>query len=159
VLIGAAATIGIWTVQVLYAWDALERYYLAHYILVSAGWFEKYAVLHTVDARGKSHPAMLADIEPVDAPRGAIPFRLTEAAKEAGAVRLVNPVITVDRKRFTAFLRDGIYHGGTIADLAKPGIAFGVTATVIGMILAWGRWIGGRKTSCGMAGACAARSS
>jgi type IV secretory pathway TraG/TraD family ATPase VirD4 len=97
-------------------------------------------VLYTVDRRGKSHPAIPAEVEPVQvvrAPRGTIPFRLSEGAKKAGAVRLVNPVVAVDRERFKAFLRDWIYHGRTLTDLAKLGLAGGLAVMVIGMIVAW----------------------
>jgi hypothetical protein len=142
IFLGITTTIAVWIYQPKYQWTAIERHYLTPYMLVSAGWFEKYAVLHTVDEKGKSHPATPAEVESVDmtnAPRGTVPFRLTEAAKKARAVKLVNPVVTIDKERFKAFLRDWIYHGQTLTDLAKPGMWYGLGVTAVLFVLAWPR--------------------
>ena len=65
---------------------------LAHYVVSSAGLFQKYLVLHTVDRRGRWHPTVPAEVVPVQManyPHGAIPFRLSTAAVEHGAVRWI----------------------------------------------------------------------
>ena len=83
------------------------------------------AALLPLPARGRWHPTVPAEVVPVQMasyPHGAIPFRLSAAAVERGAVRLVNPVIPVDKARFAAFLRDWVYDGQTLTDLAKPGM-------------------------------------
>ena len=123
IFLGITTTIAVWVYQPKYQWTAIERHYLAAYMLASTGWFEKYAVLHTVDAKGKSHPSTPDEIEPVEItnpPRGSTPFQLTEAAKKAGAVKVVNPVITVDREKFKNFLRDWIYHKQTSPNWRSP---------------------------------------
>ena len=123
-----------------YRWDALQRYYAAHYVVASAGWFNRYLVLHTVDRRGQWHPTIPAEVAPVKLAsytRGAIPFRLSEAAVERGAVRLANPVIAVDKARFAAFLRDWVYDGRTLTDLAKPGVWWGLGVMLAGLCFAW----------------------
>lgn len=129
-----------WFFQVQYQWDGMQRYYLAHYVVSSAGLFQKYLVLHTVDRRGRWHPTVPAEVVRVQMasyPHGAIPFRLSEAALERGAVRLVNPVIPVDKARFAAFLRDWVYDGYTLTDLAKPGMWWGLGVMFVGLCFAW----------------------
>jgi hypothetical protein len=118
----------------------MQRYYLAHYIVANAGWFNKYLVLHTVDRKGKWHPTVPAEVVALnlDHPvRGVIPFRLSDAALKTGAVRLVNPVIPVDKARFVAFLRDWVYNGETLGQLLKPGMMWGFGVMVFGLCLAW----------------------
>src|SRR5881296_1738887 len=55
IVLGLAATMVVWIIQVQYVWDAVERHYLTSYILASTGWFEKYTVLETIDGHGQSH--------------------------------------------------------------------------------------------------------
>ena len=66
-------------------------------------------------------------------PHGVIPFGLSAAAVEHGAVRLVNPV---DKARFAAFLQDWVYDGRTLTDLAKPGMWWGLGVMVVGLCFA-----------------------
>lgn len=54
-----------WFIEAQYVWDGMQRYYLAHYVVSSAGLFQKYLVLHTVDRRGKWHPKIPAEVVPV----------------------------------------------------------------------------------------------
>ena len=118
----------------------MQRYYLAHYVVSSAGLFQKYLVLHTVDRRGRWHPTVPAEVVPVamaSYPHGAIPFRLSEAAIERSAVRPVNPEIPVDKARFAAFLRDWVSDGRTLTDLAKQGMWWGLGVMLVGLCFAW----------------------
>ena len=104
-------------IETQFEWDGMQRYYLAHYVVANTGLFQKYLVLHTVDRKGKLHPTVPAEVVALnlDHPvRGVIPFRLSEAALKTGAVRLVNPVIPVDKARFVGFLRDWVYNGETL---------------------------------------------
>ena len=109
IFFGFVAMFAAWFIETQFEWDGMQRYYLAHYIVANAGWFNKYLVLHTVDRKGKWHPTVPDEVVPVnlDHPvRGVIPFRLSDAALKTGAVRLVNPVIPVDKAHFVGFLRD-----------------------------------------------------
>jgi len=129
-----------WFIEAQYVWDGMQRYYLAHYVISSAGLFQKYLVLHTMDRWGKWHPTVPAEVVPVKMAtysHGVIPFRLSDAAVQRGAVRLVNPVIPVDKVRFQAFLRDWVYGGRTLADLAMPGVWWGLGVMVVGLCFAW----------------------
>lgn len=140
IFFGIVAMFAAWFIQVQYEWDGMERYYLAHYVVASTGLFQKYLVLHTVDRRGQVHPTVPAEVVPVRMatyPHGVIPFRLSAAALQRGAVRLVNPVIPVDKGRFVAFLRDWVYDGRTLTDLAKPGLLWGLGVMVMGLCFAW----------------------
>lgn len=140
IFFGLIAMLAAWFFQVEYQWDGMQRYYLAHYVVSSAGLFQKYLVLHTVDRRGRWHPTVPAEVVAVQMapyPHGVIPFRLSAAAVEHGAVRLVNPVIPVDKGRFAAFLRDWVYDGRTLTDLAKPGMWWGLGVMVVGLCFAW----------------------
>ena len=58
IVFGFVAMFAAWFVQAQYVWDGMQRYYLAHYVVSSAGWFNKYLVLHTVDRKGKWHPTV-----------------------------------------------------------------------------------------------------
>ncbi|MGA2883312.1 MAG: hypothetical protein ABSG13_30570 [Bryobacteraceae bacterium] len=103
IFFGLVATFAAWFVQWQYQWDGMQRYYLAHYVVSSAGWFNKYLVLHTVDRRGKWHPTIPDEVVPVQMAtytHGVIPFRLSDAAIKTGAVKLANPLIAVDKARF-----------------------------------------------------------
>ena len=140
IFFGIVAMFTAWFFQVEYQWDGMQRYYLAHYVVSSAGLFQKYLVLHTVDRQGRWHPTVPAEVSPIrmaSYPQGAIPFRLSDAALQRGAVRLANPLIPVDKARFAAFLRDWVYEGQTLTDLAKPGIWWGLGVMVAGLCLAW----------------------
>jgi len=140
IFFGIVAMFAAWFFQVEYQWDGMQRYYLAHYVVSSAGLFQKYLVLHTVDRRGRWHPTVPAEVVPVQMasyPHGVIPFRLSAAAVEHGAVRLANPVIPVDKARFAAFLRDWVYDGRTLTELAKPGMWWGLGVMVVGLCFAW----------------------
>ncbi|MGA3242516.1 MAG: type IV secretion system DNA-binding domain-containing protein [Bryobacteraceae bacterium] len=140
IFFGIVAMFAAWFFQVEYQWDGMQRYYLAHYVVSSAGLFQKYLVLHTVDRQGRWHPTVPAEVAPIrmaSYPQGAIPFRLSDAALQRGAVRLANPLIPVDKARFAAFLRDWVYEGQTLTDLAKPGIWWGLGVMVAGLCLAW----------------------
>lgn len=137
--------------QVQYQWDGMQRYYLAHYVVSSAGLFQKYLVLHTVDRRGRWHPTVPAEVVPVamaSYPHGAIPFRLSAAAVERGAVRLVNPEIPVDKARFAAFLRDWVSDGRTLTDLAKQGMWWGLGVMLVGLCFAWPQDLKYRAWTC-----------
>ena len=140
IFFGIVAMFAAWFFQVEYQWDGMQRYYLAHYVVSSAGLFQKYLVLHTVDRQGRWHPTVPAEVAPIrmaSYPQGAIPFRLSDAALQRGAVRRANPLIPVDKARFAAFLRDWVYEGQTLTDLAKPGIWWGLGVMVAGLCLAW----------------------
>jgi type IV secretory pathway TraG/TraD family ATPase VirD4 len=140
IFFGIVAMFAAWFFQVEYQWDGMQRYYLAHYVVSSAGLFQKYLVLHTVDRQGRWHPTVPAEVSPIrmaSYPHGAIPFRLSDAALQRGAVRLANPLIPVDKARFAAFLRDWVYEGQTLTELAKPGIWWGLGVMVAGLCLAW----------------------
>ena len=140
IFFGIVAMFAAWFFQVEYQWDGMQRYYLAHYVVSSAGLFQKYLVLHTVDRQGRWHPTVPAEVSPIrmaSYPQGAIPFRLSDAALQRGAVRLANPLIPVDKARFAAFLRDWVYEGQTLTELAKPGIWWGLGVMVAGLCLAW----------------------
>ena len=140
IFFGIVAMFAAWFIEVQYQWDGMQRYYLAHYVVSSAGLFQKYLVLHTVDRRGKWHPTVPAEVVPVKMatyPHGVIPFRLSDAALERGAVRLANPLIPVDKQRFQSFLRDWVYDGRTLTDLAKPGLWWGLGVMVVGLCFAW----------------------
>ncbi len=54
IFFGLVATFAAWFVQWQYQWDGMQRYYLAHYVVSSAGLFQKYLVLHTVDRCNRS---------------------------------------------------------------------------------------------------------
>jgi hypothetical protein len=128
IFFGMVAMFAAWFFQVEYQWDGMQRHYLAHYVVSSAGLFQKYLVLHTVDRRGRWHPTVPAEVVPVQMasyPHGAIPFRLSPTGVEQGAVRLVNPVIP-DKARFAAFLRDWVYDG---QNAHGPGQAWYVVGT------------------------------
>ena len=71
-----AATAGTWYWQATFAADGLQRHYFVHYVAASAGWFEKYAVLHTVDSRGGWHPTVPGEVAPVKLPAGTRAGRL-----------------------------------------------------------------------------------
>src|ERR1700678_4288845 len=152
IFFGIVAMFAAWFFQVEYQWDGMQRYYLAHYVVSSAGLFQKYLVLHTVDRQGRWHPTVPAEVAPVQMAsytHGAIPFRLSDAALQRGAVRLADPLIPGgaarlaspltpgDKARFAAFLRDWVYEGQTLTDLAKPGIWWGLGVMVAGLCLAW----------------------
>ena len=65
-----------WFIETQFEWDGMHRYYLAHYIIVNAGRFNKCLVLHMVDRKGKWHPTVPDEVVPVnfDHPvRGVIP--------------------------------------------------------------------------------------
>ena len=49
IFFGVVAMLAAWFFQVQYQWDGMQRYYLAQYVVSSAGLFQKYLVLHTVD--------------------------------------------------------------------------------------------------------------
>lgn len=68
---------------------------------------------------------------------GAIPFRLSDAAIKTGAVKLANPLMAVDKARFVAFLRDWVYDGRTLTELAKPGMLWGFGIIIVGLCFAW----------------------
>jgi hypothetical protein len=121
VFLGLTTTIAVWIYQPKYQWTAIERHYLMPYMLVSAGWFEKYAVLHTVDAKGKSHPATPAEVESVDV---TMPYWNPgeELAHEAEARTIAESVfsdqpketpffIQTPRKIFAEMLRRGMDAG------------------------------------------------
>jgi type IV secretory pathway TraG/TraD family ATPase VirD4 len=140
IFFGFVAMFAVWFIQAQYVWDGMQRYYLAHYVVSSAGWFNKYLVLHTVDRRGKWHPTIPAEVVPVQMatyPHGVIPFRLSDAAIKTGAVKLANPLIAVDKARFAAFLRDWVYDGRTLTELARPGMLWGFGVMVFGLCFAW----------------------
>ena len=129
VFFGVVAMFAAWFVQAQYVMDGMQRYYLAHYVVASAEWFSKYNVLHTVDRRGKIHPTIPEEVVPVQLAsytRGVIPFHLSDAAIKTGAVRIINPLIAVDKMRFIAFLRQWIYAGKTLGELAMPGVWCGL---------------------------------
>ena len=65
VFFGVITVFAAWFIEVQYRWDAMQRYYLAHYVVASAGWFNKYLVLHTVDRKGRTHPTVPAEVAPV----------------------------------------------------------------------------------------------
>jgi hypothetical protein len=140
IFFGFVATLAAWFVQWQYQWDGMQRYYLAHYVVSSAGWFNKYLVLHTVDRRGKWHPTIPAEVVPVQMAtytHGVIPFRLSDAALKTGAVKLANPLIAVDKARFAAFLRDWVYDGRTLTELGRPGMLWGFGIMIAGLCFAW----------------------
>ena len=66
-----------------------------------------------------------------------IPFRLSDAALQAGEVKLANPVIPVDPQLFVKFLRNWVYNGETLEQLLKPGIEWGFAVMIFGLCLAW----------------------
>jgi len=57
---------------------------------------------------------------------GVIPFRLSDAAIKTGAVKLANPLIAVDKARFAMFLREWVYNGQTLTELARAGNVVGL---------------------------------
>lgn len=85
---GLIAMLAAWFFQVEYQWDGMQRYYLAHYVVSSAGLFQKYLVLHTVDRRGRWHPTVPAEVVPVQMasyPHGVIhlnPHRNQESVRK-----------------------------------------------------------------------------
>jgi hypothetical protein len=140
IFFGLVATFAAWFVQWQYQWSGMQRYYLAHYVVSSAGWFNKYLVLHTVDRRGKWHPTIPDEVVPVQMAsytRGVIPFRLSDAAIKTGAVKLANPLMAVDKARFAAFLREWVYNGQTLTALAKPGMLWGFGVMIAGVCFDW----------------------
>jgi type IV secretory pathway TraG/TraD family ATPase VirD4 len=140
IFFGFVAMLVAWFIEVQYVWDGMQRYYLAHYVVSSAGWFNKYVVLHTLDRRGRWHPTIPAEVVPVKIasyPHGVIPFRLSDAAVQTGAVRLANPLISVDKARFQAFLRDWVYDGRTLRELAMPGVWRGLGVMLVAFCFAW----------------------
>ena len=140
IFFGFVAMFTAWFIETQFEWDGMQRYYLAHYVVANTGLFQKYLVLHTVDRKGKLHPTVPAEVVALnlDHPvRGVIPFRLSEAALKTGAVRLVNPVIPVDKARFVGFLRDWVYNGETLTELLKPGMMWGFGVMMFGLCLAW----------------------
>jgi hypothetical protein len=42
IFFGFVATFAAWFIQWQYQWGGMQRYYLAHYVVSSAGWFNKY---------------------------------------------------------------------------------------------------------------------
>src|ERR1700722_15127252 len=61
IFFGFVAMFAAWFIESQFEWDGMQRYYLAHCVVASAGWFNKYLVLHTVDRRGKWHPTVPAE--------------------------------------------------------------------------------------------------
>jgi hypothetical protein len=95
---GLVATFAAWFIQWQYQWGGMQRYYLAHYVVSSAGWFNKYLVLHTVDRRGKWHPTIPDEVVPVQMAtytHGVIPFRLSSIAPTVDLVLIVAMAVSV----------------------------------------------------------------
>jgi hypothetical protein len=140
IFFGLVAVFAAWMFEWQFEWDGMQRYYLAHYVVANTGLIHKFLVLHTVDRKGKWRPAIPAEIVPVnlDHPvRGVIPFRLSEAALQAGEVKLANPVIPVDPQLFVKFLRNWVYNGESLEQLLKPGVEWGFAVMIFGLVLAW----------------------
>jgi hypothetical protein len=114
IFFGLVAVFAAWMFEWQFEWTGMQKYYLAHYVVANTGLIHKFLVLHTVDRKGKWRPAVPDEVVPVnlDHPvRGVIPFRPSDAALQAGEVKLANPVIPVDPQLFVKFLRNWVYNG------------------------------------------------
>jgi type IV secretory pathway TraG/TraD family ATPase VirD4 len=140
IFFGLVAVFAAWMFEWQFEWTGMQRYYLAHYVVANTGLIHKFLVLHTVDRKGKWRPAVPDEVVPVnlDHPvRGVIPFRLSDAALQAGAVKLANPVIPVDPQLFVKFLRNWVYNGESLEQLLKPGVEWGFAVMIFGLVMAW----------------------
>jgi hypothetical protein len=140
IFFGLVAVFAAWMFEWQFEWTGMQKYYLAHYVVANTGLIHKFLVLHTVDRKGKWRPAVPAEVVPVnlDHPvRGVIPFRLSDAALQAGEVKLANPVIPVDPQLFVKFLRNWVYNGESLEQLLKPGVEWGFAVMIFGLVLAW----------------------
>ena len=81
-ILACAATAACWYGQASYQLTGLERAYLAHYVAATFRLKNSYQLLHTVDAAGRSRPAIAEEV--LAAEQG---FRLSEAARRTGARR------------------------------------------------------------------------
>ena len=134
-ILACAATIACWYGQASYQLAGLERAYLAHYVAASFRLKDSYPLLHTVDAGGRSRPAIAEEVLAAE-PEG---LRLSKAARRTGARRLAWVETRIGPAALEAFLREWIYGGRSLGELALPGAWTGLAVLLAGLIVAWPR--------------------
>jgi hypothetical protein len=117
----------------------LERNYLTAYLATDAGALRKdswYTLLMVETRKGPAHLAMDAEVTPAVTPSGEHTFVLTDAAVEAGAVKLEWQRGRYENARLHGIFRHWIYNDQSPTDLAKPALWGGLGVFVLGLIVA-----------------------
>ena len=147
-VLGLATFLAVPTYQYWRHWDAFERHYLWHYTLSGAKWLSEearpYRLLVTVARRGKPHLTEDWEVMPGSVPRlagaydpGFVPFRLSAPARRRGAVRLEwQWLAEADNHKLNAFLRERIYHGETLGEMAERASWWGLAVLMVVLCVA-----------------------
>jgi hypothetical protein len=141
VVLGLLTTVGILAYGYVFQWDALQRYYLLHYVFSSSksvgGEWRKYRLLETVGRNGKAYFTSDWEVKSLKAAlahdRNFIPFRLTPEAVSDGAVSLRWTWIEADNAKLHNYLREYVYHWNSFGDWFYPGCWWGLAVFLVSL--------------------------
>jgi Type IV secretion-system coupling protein DNA-binding domain len=141
-VLGLLTAMAVLAYGYVFRWDALQRYYLLHYVVSGSKWLggegRRYRLLETVGRDRKVHLTTDWEVESVKEPLAHdpnfIPFRLTPEAVSSGAVSLRWVWVEADNaKLHNKYLRETVYHWNSFGDWFYPGCWWGLAVFLVSL--------------------------
>ena len=140
IVVAIAAGVAIWFYRQHAVWTPLQQFYLSAYVrsaLASSLGIRTghYQVLSIVNRRG-ARIAIDDEVIAVPTDAGETTFALSDLAVAAKTGRLVWREVSYNHAAFNEQLREWIYAGRTLTDLARPSLIGVFAVFVVGLLLA-----------------------
>src|SRR5919109_2058944 len=140
VLVAVASGIAVWYYRQAVVWTPLQQFYLSAYarsalassLGIPTG---RYRVLAVVNRRG-TRLAIDDEVIPVLTETGETSFASSDLALAAKTGRLVWRDLFYNHATLNGQLREWIYAGQTLYDLARPSIIGALVVFILGLLLA-----------------------